>query len=65
MNYFLLFEFALFTLFIVTFSRDKNYTKDDKIIIIGAFVVSIFGIYVFIPILFTLLNYIFLYFGII
>jgi len=58
MNYFLFFEFAIFAIFIVTFGRDKNYTKDDKIIIIGALTITIFGTYVLIPMLFNFFNYI-------
>lgn len=60
MNYFLLFEFAIFAIFIVTFSRDKNYTKDDKILVIGALTITIFWTYVLIPMLFNFLHYIFL-----
>lgn len=59
MSYFLLFEFAIFALFIITICRDKQYTNEDKKIIIGALCVSIFGIYVIIPMLLSILNYIF------
>lgn len=59
MNYFLLFEFVLYIIFVVSIIYDNHYKYEDKFTIFGALFVTIFGIYIFIPFLFNLLNSIF------